>query len=121
MNYELANDTVAYIPITTLDAAGAVVPAPSGDAFSAASSNPASLTAAIGVMPAGSAIQGPALVLTPLVQASPGLTVTITDTAGLTSDTQDVDIVQDLTPKSIGLNLTGATTTPQAVPTNPGP
>jgi hypothetical protein len=116
-NYELANDTVATISIVTTDAAGATVPAPASDVFSVTSSAPTSLTAAIGKDANGN----PAVVLTPLVQVSEGLSITITDSAGLTSDAQGIDIVQDLAPKAIGLNLTTASVTAQTVPTAPGP
>lgn len=116
-NIQLANDTVETITIVTTDAAGTTVPAPAADVFSVVSSNPTSLSASIGKDAAGN----PAVVLTPLVQASSGLTVTITDSAGLASDAQGVDIVQDLAPKAIGLSTGTATTAPQAVPTAPGP
>jgi hypothetical protein len=116
MNFELANDTVANIPIHTTNSAGVVVPAPSGDVFSVASSDSTKLKAEIGTMPPGASVQGVALVLTPLVQAFPGLSVIISDTSALTSDTQIVDIVADLTPKAITLDLADAVLTPQAIP-----
>jgi len=116
-NIQLANDTVETITIVTTDAAGATVPAPAGDTFTVVSSNPASLGAAIGTDKNGA----PAVVLTPLVQVSPGLTFTVTDSAGLASDAQGVDIVADLAPKTISLDIADATTAPQAVPTAPGP
>jgi hypothetical protein len=59
--------------------------------------------------------------LTPLVQASPGLSITVSDSAGLSSFTQLVDIVQDATPKAIMLDVAAATEVSQPVPTNPGP
>jgi hypothetical protein len=111
-NFELANDEVATIPILVDDAAGNPVPPPTGDTFTVTSSNPASL---------GAAISGSNVVLTPLVQASPGITITVSDSAGLTSFAQLVDIVQDLTPKAITLDLAAATEVGQAVPTAPGP
>lgn len=113
-NYELLNDTVATIPIQTTNSAGAVEPPPAGDTFSATSSSP-SLGAAIVTSPAL------ALVLTPLVQASPGITVTISDSAGLKVATQLVDIVADATPTNVILDLADATTAAQPVPTAPGP
>lgn len=116
-NYELSNDTVATIPILTTDSSGTVVPMPAGDVFTVASSNAASLTAAIGATAAG----GPAVVLTPLVVASPGLTVTVTDSSGLVQDVQIVDIVADVKPANVILDLANATTTTQPVPTSPGP
>jgi hypothetical protein len=111
-NFELKNDTVATIPIVTEDAAGNVVPATAGDTFTAVSSLPASL---------GVAVTNNALVLTPLVQASPGLTVTVSDADGLTAATLTVDIVPDLSPTQVVLETADATTVPQAPPTAPGP
>ena len=64
---------------------------------------------------------GPAVILTPLVQASPGLNVVVADSDGLTAWTQVVDIVQDATPTNIVLDVADAEFAPQAVPTNPGP
>jgi hypothetical protein len=111
----LLNDTVATAPILTEDSVGAVEPYPTGDVFSAVSSNPASLTAAIVVV---SPTQSN-LVLTPLVQVSPGLTVTVTDTAGLPPEIWTVNIVDDTVDTQIA---TGTfTTTPQPVPTATGP
>src|SRR5271156_3795522 len=49
-NFELKNDTVATIGIQTADAGGAVEPYPTGDVFSAVSSNPVSLGAAVTVV-----------------------------------------------------------------------
>lgn len=117
-NFELANDEVATIPILVDDAAGAAVPAPTGDTFTVVSSNPASLGATIGVVAGGTA---PALVLTPLVQASPGLSVTVSDSSGLASFTQLVDILEDTTPKAITLDVAAATEASQPVPTATGP
>ena len=97
----------------TTDAPGIVVPATPGDVFSVVSSNPASLGAAIGATAAGT----PAVVLTPLVQASPGLTITVSDADGLQQWVQIVDIVQDVAPRNVVLDLADATTVPQAVPT----
>lgn len=116
-NFELANDEVATIGILVDDASGAPVAAPAGDVFTVVSSNPASLGAAMGTTAAG----GPAIVLTPLVQVSPGLQVTVTDSAGLTAFTQLIDIVQDTTPKAITLDITNAVEVAQPVPTATGP
>src|SRR5579863_2371309 len=68
-NFELANDEVATVTILVRDAAGDVVAAPAGDVFSVASSNAASLGVAIGADAAGA----PAVVMTPMVQASPNI------------------------------------------------
>ena len=116
-NYELKNDTVATIPIQTTNSLGTVEPVPAGDVFSAVSSNVASLGAAI----SKDASSNPTLVLTPMVQASPNISVTVSDSAGLVVAMQLVDIVMDNTDTNIILDLSGATMTPQAVPTAPGP
>ena len=108
-NFEIKCDTVATIPITVLDPEGAIVPAPTGDVFTAVVSDATKLGVTVNASPA-------AIVLTPLVQQSPDLTVTVTDSAGLSSYIQIVDIVFDLTPSAIGLDTTGATTAPQPVP-----
>ena len=113
-NYELKDDTVATIPIQTTNSAGVVEPPPAGDVFSAKSSSP-SLGVSIVTSPSL------ALVLTPLVQASPGITVTVSDSAGLAVATQIVDIVQDVTPTNVVLDLAAAALTPQPVPLAPGP
>lgn len=116
-NLQLPNDEVLTIGILVLDAAGDTVPAPSGDTFTVVSSNPASLDAVIGATPSGQ----PAVVMNALVQASLGLTVTVSDSAGLKAFTETVDIVADTKPAAVGLDLAHATSVVQPVPTNPGP
>lgn len=116
-NYELLNDQQVTVTIKTTDSSGKVEPYPPGDIFSVVSSNPASLGAAIGADAAGN----PAVILTPLVQASPGLTFTVSDSAGLAVAIQAVDIVADTTDTNIVLDLADATHVSQPVPTNPGP
>lgn len=116
-NYELPDDEVLTVTIKTTNTAGATEPVPAGDVFTVVSSNPASLGATIGTDAAGN----PAVVLTPLVQASPGLTITVSDSSGLTQAVQIIDIVQDVTPKNVVLDFVDATSVPQAVPANPGP
>ena len=116
-NLELANDEVLTITIKTTDSAGATVPVPAGDTFTAVSSNPASLNAVIGKDAAGN----PALVLNALVQASPNITVTVSDSAGLPQAVQIVDIVPDVTPTNIVLDVADATHVAQPAPTAPGP
>jgi hypothetical protein len=111
-NFELASDEVATVTIIARDTGGDIVPAPNGDVFTAVSSNPASL---------GVAVNGNTEVWTPLVVASPGITVTTSDSAGLVVSVQIVDIVADTTPKAVGLDLANVVLTPQATPTNPGP
>lgn len=116
-NYELKNDTVATITIQTVNSAGTVEPYPPGDVFSVTSGNAASLGAAIGKDSAGN----PALVLTPLVQASPNIMVTVSDSAGLAVAKQLVDIVIDVSDTNVILDLADATTVSQSIPSEPGP
>jgi hypothetical protein len=115
-NFELADDTIAAIAIHVVDAAGDVVPAPTGDVFSAVSSDPTKMTAMIGTMPSGPMVGAVALILTPLVKLAAALTATVTDTAALTSEVLTVDVVSDLTPKAISLDTVDAVLTSQAVP-----
>jgi hypothetical protein len=116
-NFELPNDEVVTITIQTTNSAGTVEPVPTGDVFTVVSSNPTSLGATVGVDASGA----PAVVLTPLVQTSPNITITISDSAGLPALTQLVDIVEDVTPSNIILDLADATHVSQPVPTAPGP
>lgn len=115
-NFELPNDEIVTITIETTNQAGAVEPYPAGDVFTAASSSP-SLGVAIGTDAKGN----PAVVLTPLVQASPGIVVTVSDSAGLSSATLTVDIVPDVTDTNIILDVSDATHVAQPVPAAPGP
>lgn len=115
-NYELANDEVLTVTIKAVDAAGATVPLPPGATYTATSSS-TSLQAAIGADAAGN----PAVVLTPMVQASPNITVTVADSAGLTSIAQIFDIVPDVAPTALTLDTVDATHVAQPVPTAPGP
>jgi len=115
-NFELPNDEVVTITIETTNSAGVVEPYPAGDVFTAASSSP-SLGVAVGADAKGN----PALVLTPLVQTSPGITVTVSDSAGLSSATLVVDIVADVTDTNIVLDVADATHVAQPVPAAPGP
>ncbi len=118
-NFELPADEVAVVPILVDDAAGTPVPAPPGDVFSAVSSNPTGLAVAIDLVtlvPAGT----PGLRLTPLVPLSTApVTVTVSDSAGLTTATMMVDIVADTTPKAITLDVAHAVMIPQAEPVAP--
>lgn len=112
-NYELKNDTIATIAIQTKDAGGDVVAPPAGDTFSVASSSP-SLGAALSA-------DGNSVILTPLVQASPGISVTVSDKNGLAQAILLVDIVTDVTPTNIVLDVADATLAPQPTPPAPGP
>lgn len=110
--YPLKNDAVVTIGILATDDAHDVVPAPANDAFSVVSSDPAKLHAAIGTNAAGH----PAVIINALVRAATGLSFKVSDTAGLAAITQEVDIVDDTTPKAVGLDLAGAASAPQPVP-----
>jgi len=116
-NFEVMNDAVYTVTIKTTNSAGTVEPTPAGDVFTAVSSNPASLRVAVGTDAAGN----PAVVMTPLVQASPGLTVTVSDSSGLAQFVQIVDIVADVADTNIILDVADATHVSQPVPTAPGP
>lgn len=116
-NFELPNDEVVTITIQTTNASGTVEPVPAGDVFTVVSSNPASLGATVGQDAGGN----PAVVLTPLVAASPNITITVSDSAGLAALTQLVDIVTDVTDTNIILDLADAKHVSQPVPTAPGP
>ena len=102
--------------IKTTDAAGNTEPVPAGDVFTASSSSP-SLGVAIGTDASGN----PAVVMTPMVQASPNITVTVSDSAGLMAASFVVDIVPDITPTNIVVDLADATHATQPTPSNPGP
>ena len=118
-NIQLANDEILIIPILTDDAAGTPVPPPTGDTFSVVSSS-ASLAATIDtttLVPAGT----PGVMLVPMVQVSPGLSFTVSDSAGLTAFVQGVDIVADTTPKAITLDVAHEVMQSQPVPAAPGP
>jgi hypothetical protein len=118
-NIELANDEVLIIPILTDDSVGVPVPPPAGDTFAVVSSSP-SLVATIDtttLVPAGT----PGVKLVPTVQVSPGLSFTVSDSAGLTAFVQGVDIVADTTPKAITLDIANEVVQSQPVPAAPGP
>lgn len=107
----LANDLVYTIGIVGIDGAGNPAPLPAGDVASAVSSDATALGVTIGTIGAGA----PAVVLTPLKQNATGVTVTVTDTAGLTQDVATFDIGPGVA-KSLGLDFANETTTPQPVP-----
>lgn len=109
----LLNDQVLTIGIHATGAGGEFEPAPSGDTFTATSSDPSALQAVIGKDAGGNA----ALVVNALKAGNQTVTVTISDSAGLAPVTQDFDIVADTAPVALALDVTGATHTSQAVPT----
>lgn len=116
-NFELPNDEIVTVSILTQNGAGATEPPPASDTFMVTGSNPASLNAVLGTDAAG----GPAVVMNALVKSSPGLTVTVSDSAGLAQYVLTVDIVEDVTPTNIVLDVADATHTSQPVPAAPGP
>ena len=114
----ISNDKIATLPLVFDNYAGTVVAPIAGDTF-AVSSSSASLDAAIGGTAAA-----PTVVLTPMVQAGTGYTVTVSSAKGLAPIVLVVNITPDPTlATSMSVN-TGAgfiTTVVQAVPTAPGP
>lgn len=108
----LSNDLVYTIGVIGVDGAGNPAPLPAGDVVSAVASDPTSLGVAIGTIGSAGA---PAVVLTPLKQNATGVTVTVTDTAGLTQDVATFDIGPGVA-KGLGLDFADETTTPQPVP-----
>jgi hypothetical protein len=115
-NLELPNDEILTILIKTNDGGGVAVPPPAGDTFSVTTSSP-SLNAVI----VSDASGNPTVSINATVQASPSLSFTVSDKAGLAVATQIVDIVPDLTPTNIVLDIADATHVSQPVPTAPGP
>jgi hypothetical protein len=111
MNFQLYNDKVWTIPLKCKDATGADKPFPTSPV--AVSSNPASLGVAIGQSPW-------VLILTPKVQTSPGLVVTLSS-VGADGTTFVVDIVADPNRLSVSVDSLAATSTVQNIPTAPGP
>ena len=116
-NREFQDDQVWTVPLRTVNAAGQFEPAPAGDVFTVTSDNPA-LGVAIGTMSDGTST---AVVFTPMVQASTGITYVVSDSAGLAQFTEMVDIVPDVTPTNILLDFASAEIAAQAPPAAPGP
>jgi len=114
-NFEIPNDSVWTFPIVTLNAAGSFEAVPAGDTPTVTSSNAASMTAV------ASTAAPWTCTVTPMVQLSPGLTVTVADSAGLVSNVYTFDIVADVTPTNVGLDLADGTSVAQPVPAAPGP
>jgi len=128
----LNNNEVYFVPLVDKDAGGNVVPAPAGDTVSAVASGSfaASLGVAVTVMPGTS---NPAVSLTPLVVESDagnsggGISITLTDSAGLAEDSASQNVMFDIVvpppgpAMTEGFDLTGVVSQPQATPTAPGP
>src|ERR1700730_16920278 len=116
-NYELANDMVDDIMITVVDDNGDIVPAPAGDTFTVASSDAATVNAIISTMPSGPMLGKPSLRMNAMKKLSTApVTVTVSDADGLKSFALVVDVVADLTPKALNLDIVDATHTPQPIP-----
>jgi hypothetical protein len=105
-NFEIYNDKIAYIAISAVDAA----------AISVVSSDPAKMTATIGVMPSAPGDALPAIILTPMVKMALGLVVTKIDTVANTHEILIVDIIADPVSKSTVLDTTSVVFVDQAVP-----
>jgi hypothetical protein len=116
MNFPLYNDKVWTFPLKCQNAAGAVQPGPTTGAWpTAVSDNPASLGASV-------VYQAPLfnLVLTPKVQASPGISVTVSY-VGMASATFTADIVTDPNLISVAIDSADVTSISQSIPSAPGP
>ncbi len=121
MNFQLYNDKVWTFPLKSQNALGVSTALPGTANPAAVSSNPASLGAAIiATGPPTGGITGYSLVLTPKVQASPGLTATVSN-VGMAPVIFAVDIVADPNLLSVMVDTVGDTTTAQNIPTAPGP
>lgn len=106
-NYSLANDDVQTIPIMGKDAAGDLVALPAGRTPTLVNSDPASLNAVI---------NGTDLVINALVDTASNITVEIDD-GTLQPFMFVIDIVEDVAPTSVALDLSSVTHAPQARPT----
>ncbi len=122
-DFQLLNNEVYDFPIVTRDAAGAIVPANPGDVDTVATASTA-IAATLGTMPGG----GPSCHIVPLVQLNDstngggGIVVTVTDSDGLPmAGVPTFSVGQNLTPASVGVDITGVVTAPQPVPAAPGP
>jgi hypothetical protein len=135
-HYALNNNEVYWFPLTDEDAQGNIVPAPAGDTVSAVGGGPfaASLAFAVGVMPAGSPDAGaPAVSATPMVAESDagnsggGISVVLTDTAGLAEDSATKGLMFDIVKPppgpaaTEGINIAGVFMVSQPTPAPTGP
>jgi hypothetical protein len=111
-NFELANDEVLSITVKATNSAGAFEPIPAGDTFTATVSDPTAMNAVMGTDAGGNI----AVIVNALKQAATGVTLTVTDSTGLTAATQVFDIVTDATPTALVLHIADATHTSQPVP-----
>ena len=111
-NFQVYNDKVWGFPIQCINVNTSVVgPCPTGTTFAATSSLPGSLAPSIA---------SGTVYLTPLVKASPGITITVSGVA-LVPQAFVVDVVPDPNQLGVSLNVAGVGTTPQNIPSAPGP
>jgi len=110
-NYELANDSIDTIPIMGMDAAGDAVPLPAGTTPTLINGDPASLNAVV---------SGTNLVINALVPSAANISLEVDD-GTLTPFRFVVDIVADVTPTSVTLDLAHVTHASQPVPAAPAP
>ena len=106
--YDLKNDSIDTIPIMGRDAAGDLVPLPTGTTPTVVNADPVSLNAVI---------TGSSLVLNALVWpvAANGIRVEVDD-GSLTPQVMIVTIVDDLAPVSVGFDMANVTHASQPVP-----
>jgi hypothetical protein len=111
-NLQVLCDSIASIPVIFLDQEQQPIPTPEGVTLSASISDATGATVAIDA--------NGNLIITPLVQSYGGLVATVQSSDGKTTAVT-FDIVPDLTDSAIQLDVADVTTTPQAVPSAPGP
>jgi hypothetical protein len=112
----ILNDKVTSIPLAFENYLGSSVSPISGDSYTVVSSS-ASLGATVGVI-SGS----PVLILTPMVQAGTGYTVTVSDAKGLPSLVVTFNITPDpALATQMALTTGSLSMVAQAIPAAPGP
>lgn len=110
--YTLRNNSVDNVPIMGVDEAGDIVSIPTSFTPVIKNSNPLALRAIVGVAPVG----GPALVMNALTTLAKGIVVEV-DVGALAPYILIVEIVMDLSPVQITLDIEHATHTHQSIPT----
>ncbi len=113
MPLSILNTEIHKYRILTRDADGETVSAPATDTFSVTPDASGFVGIAIDKMADGS----PAVMFTPLKRATTTpIAWTLSDSAGLTVDSDTVEIVTNLTPTAVGLDLAAPEVTAQAEP-----
>lgn len=107
-NYQLKNDAIDTIPVMGKDAAGDPVALPIGRTPTLVNSDPQSLNAIM---------DGNNLVINALVDTATNITLEIDD-GTLTPFVFEIDIVEDLDPTSVVLDLTNVTHATQPRPSS---